>query len=265
MTGIQRYEPIAVGGESTVVAEFDAAIRKEISYQSEAQLEIAFLELLQDQAYEHVRIGSEEDLVLNLRKKLELLNRIQFTDSEWGRFFKESISGEKDGIIEKTRRIQEDHIRVLQRDSGEFKNVYLIDKQNVHNNTLQVINQYEIEGNHQNRYDVTILVNGLPLVHVELKRRGVDIREAFNQINRYQRDSFWAGTGLYEYIQLFVISNGTYTKYYSNTVRNQHIKDASSSKQANKTSNSSPRFQRPPPQHAAASPGCSSCTLTCCS
>ena len=238
MTGTQRYEPIAVGGESTVVAEFDAAIRKEIAYQSEAQLEIAFLELLQGQAYEHVRIGSEDDLVLNLRKKIELLNRIQFTDSEWGRFFKESISGEKDGIIEKTRRIQEDHIRVLQRDSGEFKNVYLIDKQNVHNNTLQVINQYEIEGNHQNRYDVTILVNGLPLVHVELKRRGVDIREAFNQINRYQRDSFWAGTGLYEYIQLFVISNGTYTKYYSNTVRNQHIKDASSSKQANKTSNS---------------------------
>jgi type I restriction enzyme R subunit len=238
MTGIQRYEPIAIGGESTVVAEFDAAIRKEISYQSEAQLEIAFLELLQDQAYEHVRIRSEEDLVVNLRKKIELLNRIQFTDEEWSRFFKESISGEKDGIIEKTKRIQEDHIRVLQRDSGEFKNIYLIDKQNVHNNTLQVINQYEIEGNHQNRYDVTILVNGLPLVHVELKRRGVDIREAFNQINRYQRDSFWAGTGLFEYIQLFVISNGTYTKYYSNTVRNQHIKDASSSRQANKTSNS---------------------------
>ncbi len=238
MTGTQRYEPIAVGGESTVVAEFDAAIRKAISYQSEAQLEIAFLELLQDQAYEHIRIGSENDLVSNLRRQLELINRIQFTDGEWCRFFKESISGEKDGIVEKTRRIQEDHIRVLQRDSGEFKNIYLIDKQNVHNNSLQVINQYEIEGNRQNRYDVTILVNGLPLVHVELKRRGVDIREAFNQINRYQRDSFWAGTGLYEYIQLFVISNGTYTKYYSNTVRNQHIKDASTSKQANKTSNS---------------------------
>lgn len=238
MTGTQRYEPIAVGGESTVVAEFDAAIRKAISYQSEAQLEIAFLELLQEQAYEHIRISSEDDLVSNLRRQLELINRIQFTDAEWGRFFKESISGEKDGIVEKTRRIQEDHIRVLQRDSGEFKNIYLIDKQNVHNNSLQVINQYEIEGNRQNRYDVTILVNGLPLVHVELKRRGVDIREAFNQINRYQRDSFWAGTGLYEYIQLFVISNGTYTKYYSNTVRNQHIKDASASKQANKTSNS---------------------------
>lgn len=238
MTGNQRYEPIALGAESTVVAEFDAAIRKAISYQSEAQLEIAFLELLQEQAYEHIRIGSEDDLISNLRRQLELINRIQFTDAEWGRFFKESISGEKGGIVEKTRRIQEDHIRVLQRDSGEFKNIYLIDKQNVHNNSLQVINQYEIEGNRQNRYDVTILVNGLPLVHVELKRRGVDIREAFNQIKRYQRDSFWAGTGLYEYIQLFVISNGTYTKYYSNTVRNQHIKDASSNKQANKTSNS---------------------------
>ncbi|MCX6403721.1 MAG: type I restriction endonuclease, partial [Actinobacteria bacterium] len=170
MTGTQRYEPIAIGGESTVVAEFDAEIRKAISYQSEAQLEIAFLELLQEQAYAHIRIGSEDDLVSNLRRQLELINRIQFTEPEWDRFFKESISGEKDGIVEKTRRIQEDHIRVLHRDSGEFKNIYLIDKQNVHNNSLQVINQYEIEGNRQNRYDVTILVNGLPLVHVELKR-----------------------------------------------------------------------------------------------
>jgi type I restriction enzyme R subunit len=130
------------------------------------------------------------------------------------------IAGANDGIVEKTARIQEDHVQVLKRDDGTTKNIYLIDKQNIHNNRLQVINQYEAEGAaHANRYDVTVLVNGLPMVHIELKRRGVDIREAFNQIDRYQRDSFWAGSGLFEYVQLFVISNGTLTKYYSNTVR----------------------------------------------
>jgi type I restriction enzyme R subunit len=125
-------------------------------------------------------------------------------------------------------RIQEDHVQLLKRDDGTTKNVALIDKKNIHNNRLQVINQYEVgEGDggarRANRYDVTILVNGIPLVHVELKRRGVDIREAFNQIDRYQRDSFWAGSGLFEYVQLFVISNGTLTKYYSNTTRSQHL------------------------------------------
>ncbi len=114
----------------------------------------------------------------------------------------------------------------------------LIDKTNVHNNRLQVINQYEVEGTYKNRYDVTVLVNGLPMVHIELKRRGVDIREAFNQINRYQRDSFWAGSGLFEYVQLFVISNGTLTKYYSNTTRRQHIDEAGGAKKVRKTSNS---------------------------
>jgi type I restriction enzyme R subunit len=166
------------------------------------------------------------------------LNKIAFSDLEWERFFRESISSESDGILEKTKRIQEDYIRVLKRDNGESKNIYLIDKRNVHNNSLQVTNQYEAEGNHANRYDVTVLVNGLPLVHIELKRRGVDIREAFNQINRYQRDSFWAGSGLFQFVQLFVISNGTFTKYYSNTVRNQHVKDASGSRQTKRTSNS---------------------------
>lgn len=125
--------------------------------------------------------------------------------------------------MEKTRKIQEDNIQVLTRDDGSSKNITLIDKKNIHNNRLQVINQYVIGtengAKHDNRYDVTVLVNGLPLVHIELKRRGVAIREAFNQINRYQRDSFWAGCGLYEYIQIFVISNGTNTKYYSNSTR----------------------------------------------
>lgn len=158
---------------------------------------------------------------------MEELNDYQFSDSEWEQFFSNCIAGKNDGIVEKTRRIQEDYIQVLHRDNGATKNINLIDKKNIHNNKLQVINQYENnDGKYDNRYDVTILVNGLPLVHIELKRRGVPIREAFNQIDRYQRDSFWAASGLYEYVQIFVISNGTNTKYYSNSTRFNHIKDA---------------------------------------
>jgi type I restriction enzyme R subunit len=218
-----RFEPIAVSSESTVVGEFEFEERKATSYQSEAQLEQAFIDLLSSQAYDYVSFSSENELILNLRRSLELLNNITFSDVEWENFYKSSIAGERDGILEKTKRIQEDHVQVLKRDNGESKNIYLIDKQNIHNNKLQVMNQYEVTGKYENRYDVTILVNGLPLVHVELKRRGVDIREAFNQINRYQKESFWAGSGLFLYVQLFVISNGTYTKYYSNTVRKQHL------------------------------------------
>lgn len=170
---------------------------------------------------------------------MEELNDYQFSDSEWEQFFSNCIAGKNDGIVEKTRRIQEDYIQVLHRDNGATKNINLIDKKNIHNNKLQVINQYENnDGKYDNRYDVTILVNGLPLVHIELKRRGVPIREAFNQIDRYQRDSFWAASGLYEYVQIFVISNGTNTKYYSNSTRFNHIKDAARGAKKGKTSNS---------------------------
>ncbi len=236
----QRYEPIALNPESTVVAEFFPDTSTETRYQSEAELEKAFLDLLRSQAYEYVRVTSTAALEDNLRAQLEALNNLEFSDAEWKRFFTERIAGRNDGIVERTARIQEDHIQVLKRDDGTVKNVYLVDKQHVHNNRLQVINQYEVDGARSNRYDVTILVNGLPLVHVELKRRGVDIREAFNQINRYQRDSFWADSGLFEYVQLFVISNGTLTKYYSNTTRDQHIGERTMGKRAakRKTSNS---------------------------
>lgn len=234
-----HYEPIALSNESTVVAEFvpELAVR-EAAYQSEAALERDFIEQLQRQAYEYLPITSEAELVANLRRQLEALNKIEFSDGEWQRFFTEKIASANDGIIEKTARIQEDHIQVLKRDDGNTKNIYLIDKQHIHNNRLQVINQYEIEGARANRYDVTVLVNGLPMVHIELKRRGVDIREAFNQINRYQRDSFWAGSGLFEYVQLFVISNGTLTKYYSNTVRDGHLAEQKAKRSRSKTSNS---------------------------
>lgn len=233
-----NIEPIAITSENTVVAELDPKASKAKAYESESELEAAFIALLQDQAYEYLSINDETSLIANLKVQIEKLNKLEFTDTEWERFFTESISSEKDGIIEKTRRFQEDHIRVLKRDNGESKNIYLIDKQYIHNNSVQVLNQYEVEGARKNRYDVTVLVNGLPLVHIELKRRGVDIREAFNQINRYQHDSFWAGCGLFQYVQIFVISNGTYTKYYSNTVRDQHIKEASGNVRIKKTSNS---------------------------
>lgn len=219
-----RIEPISVGTESTVVAEYAAPPSSEEGHESEAALERRFIELLSSQAYEYLPLRSEEALIENLRRQLETLNSLIFSDAEWQRFFSEVISSKKDGIIEKTRRLQRDHIQLLHRDDGTTRNVYLLDKQRIHNNRLQVINQYEPgSGARPTRFDVTILVNGLPMVHVELKRRGVDIREAFNQINRYQRDSFWADSGLFEYVQLFVISNGTLTKYYSNTTRKRHV------------------------------------------
>jgi type I restriction enzyme, R subunit len=235
-----RYEPISVGDKSTVVAEFVPEGSRETAYQSEAALEVAFMELLQSQAYEYLRIPSELALVSNLRAQLEALNGIEFSDDEWARFFAEKIAGANEGIVEKTARIQEDHVQVLARDDETFRNVLLIDKRNIHNNRLQVVNQYEVDadaGARATRYDVTILVNGLPLVHVELKRRGVVIREAFNQINRYQRDSFWSGSGLFEYVQLFVISNGTHTKYYSNTTRDSHVAEQTGGRSRRKTSN----------------------------
>lgn len=235
---IHKFEAIAISSESTVVAEYKAESRRDIAYQSEAQLEKAFIGLLKGQAYEFLPITQEEDLIANLRIQIGLLNRIEFSDTEWENFFKESIASSSDTITEKTARIQEDYIRVLKRDSGESKNVYLIDKANIHNNRLQVINQYETEGNFSNRYDVTVLVNGLPMVHIELKRRGVELREAFNQIRRYNRDSFWAGSGLYEYVQLFVISNGTMTKYYSNTVRDSRVKESQGAGRGRQSTNS---------------------------
>ncbi len=235
------YNIIAESQEYTVVAEYDRTATPAESYQSEAELEKEFIRLLQEQGYEYLPIHTEADLISNLRTQLEKLNSYRFTDSEWERFFGECIANRNDDIAAKTQKIQDDYIQVLKRDSGESRNIRLLDKDNIHNNFVQVINQYVEEGgNYDTRYDVSILVNGLPLVHVELKRRGVQLKEAFNQINRYQRDSFWAGCGLYEYVQIFVISNGTNTKYYSNTTRASHIKEQETGgrNRSKKTSNS---------------------------
>ena len=215
---------ISENDNSTVLAEYTGLNRVATSFQSEDALEKELINTLIEQGYERLTINSEDELILNLRKQLEKLNNYHFTDGEWDYFFTKVIANKNDYIIEKTRLIQEDYKQELTLDSGEKRNIYLIDKNNIHNNSVQVLNQYvNNDGNYDNRYDVTILVNGLPLVHVELKKRGIDLREAFNQIERYQRDSFWAGSGLYNFVQIFVISNGTLTKYYSNTTREFHI------------------------------------------
>ena len=223
---IDQYKLVAQSKNSTVVARYVPAKSKAGNYQSEADLEKAFIKLLEDQAYEYLPINNEEDLIDNLRRQLSKLNGYEFTDSEWQQFLTSDLINPNEDIKDKTAKIQGDgHFRLLQRDNGQPENIKLIDKTNIHNNSLQVINQYEARGTRTNRYDVTILINGLPLVHIELKRRGVAIKEAFNQINRYRRESFWSGGGLFEYVQLFVISNGTHTKYYSNTTRDQHIRN----------------------------------------
>lgn len=237
------FNIVAETNENTVVTEYVPVKARSDNYQSEAALEQEFIRLLCEQGYDYLPIHTEADLIANLRAKLEELNDYTFTDTEWERFFADCIANKNDGIVEKTRKIQEDYVQVLKRDDAMTKNITLIDKKNIHNNRLQVINQYvlgkEDGAKYDNRYDVTVLVNGLPLVHIELKRRGVAIREAFNQINRYQLDSFWAGSGLFEYVQIFVISNGTNTKYYSNSTRFNAIKDAASGKsKKGKTSNS---------------------------
>lgn len=234
-----NYNIIASTDMATVVAEYVPEPNCAGEYQSEAALEMEFIQRLISQGYERLTVPDEAAIVANLRASLEDLNAYEFSEGEWKTFLSQNIADVNEGIVEKTRKIQENHVQVLTRDDGSSKNILLIDKKNVHNNRLQVLNQYtEPGGARETRYDVTILVNGLPLVHVELKRRGIAIREAFNQIKRYQRDSFWASSGLYEYVQIFVISNGTHTKYYSNTTRDQLLKDAADARRSRKTSNS---------------------------
>ena len=236
---MSQYNIILSTAEATVVSEYEPQQTRSDAYQSEAALEAAFIKQLTEQGYTYLQIHSSDELVKNLRQQLERLNDYKFSEDEWKRFFSQCLANSNDGIVEKTRLIQEDHVQVLKRDDGSSKNITLIDKKNIHNNSVQVINQYvENGGNFDNRYDVSILVNGFPLVHIELKRRGVALKEAFNQIERYQRDSFWAASGLYEYVQLFVISNGTRTKYYSNTTRISAIKERDGKKKVQKTSSS---------------------------
>lgn len=239
---MQSYNVILSTDEATVVAEYCPEKQNRIQYQSETELEDAMIKQLQAQGYEYLELHTPQEMVENLRICMQELNGYIFTDSEWDRFFKTVIANRGDGIKEKTEKIQKNHIQAFKTDDGTTMNIKLIEKQNIHKNKLQVIHQYATTGNFDNRYDVSILVNGLPLVHIELKRRGVPIKEAFNQIDRYQRDSFWADAGLYEYIQIFVISNGTFTKYYSNSTRFNVVEEHNGKRKAKKTGSSSFEF-----------------------
>lgn len=189
-------------------------------YQSEAALEHELIKDLQGQGYEYLpNLVTLEALLANVRKQLQTLNNVAFTDAEWKRFLDEYLDKPSDNIVDKTRKVQDDYIYDFVFDDGHIKNIYLVDKQNITRNKVQVINQFEQTGTHANRYDVTILVNGLPMVHVELKKRGVAIREAFNQVHRYSKESFNSESSLYKYLQIFVISNGTDTRYFANTTK----------------------------------------------
>ncbi|EOB4992483.1 type I restriction endonuclease subunit R [Campylobacter upsaliensis] len=231
---------LAQNTTSTIAVEWTPSKRQNSSYQSEAQLEKELIATLQAQGYEYAKITDEKSLESNLRTKLEELNSTTLSDTEWRRFFSQVLSRANASIVEKSVLIQEDYIQPLERDNGSIINFKLIDKADIHKNSLQVINQYEATTpTRSHRYDVTILVNGLPLVHIELKRRGVSLKEAFNQINRYGRESFFSGSGLFEFVQIFVISNGTQSKYYSNTTRDFHIK----TKQGIKTTKTSNTFE----------------------
>lgn len=213
-----QYDLISENDESTVVAQFEKNYVSDGSYISEKRLEDEFIYQLEQQQYEYVKITSENELVQNLRVQIEKLNKVAFNDGEWKRFFSTHIANTNSGIVEKTRIIQEDPRFTFTFDDGKMANIALLDKTHIHENILQVMRQYTpIGGTNPNRYDVTILVNGLPMVHIELKKPGVDIREAFNQIKRYNRDSFWADNGLFEYVQIYVISNGTFTKLLPET------------------------------------------------
>lgn len=239
---MQNYNVVMATDEATVVAEYSPEKQNRKQYQSEAELEDAMIKQLQAQGYEYLELHTPQEMVDNLRICMQELNGYIFTDSEWDRFLKTVIANKGDGIKEKTEKIQKDYIQAFKTDDGTTMNIKLIEKQNIHKNKLQVIHQYATTGNFDNRYDVSILVNGLPLVHIELKRRGVPIKEAFNQIDRYQRDSFWADAGLYEYIQIFVISNGTFTKYYSNSTRFNVVEEHNGKRKAKKTGSSSFEF-----------------------
>ena len=216
-----QYKTIAESNHFIVLDQYNKLVEEpNAGYQTEGSLEREFIRDLQAQGYEYLQgLNSHDALVKNLRVQLQRLNNVVFSDAEWRRFLEEYLDKSSDSLIEKTRKVHDDYIYDFVFDNGRIQNIYLLDKKNLANNTLQVINQFEQTGSYDNRYDVTILVNGLPLVHIELKKRGVAIREAFNQIHRYSKESFNKENSLFKYIQIFVISNGTDTRYFANTTK----------------------------------------------
>ena len=216
-----QYKTIAESNNFIVLDQYNKFVEEpNAGYQTEGSLEREFIRDLRAQGYEYLQeLNGHDALVKNLRAQLQRLNNVVFSDAEWRRFLEEYLDKPSDSLIEKTRKIHDDYIYDFVFDDGRIQNIYLLDKKNLANNALQVINQFEQTGSYDNRYDVTILVNGLPLVHIELKKRGVAIREAFNQIHRYSKESFNKENSLFKYIQIFVISNGTDTRYFANTTK----------------------------------------------
>lgn len=214
------YKTIAESNNFIVLDKYNKEWQVNECYQSEADLERELVEDLQNQGYEYVPgLNSPEKMLANVRKQLKALNNVSFLDGEWQRFVEQYLDNPSDNIVDKTRKVHDDYIFDFVFDDGHIENIYLVDKQNIARNKVQVIKQFEQAGSSANRYDVTILVNGLPLVQVELKKRGVAIREAFNQVHRYSKESFNAENSLFKYLQLFVISNGTDTRYFANTTK----------------------------------------------
>ncbi|MBL4759361.1 MAG: type I restriction endonuclease subunit R [Mariprofundaceae bacterium] len=214
------YKTIAESNHFIVLDKYSKDWQVSEGYQTEADLERELIQDLQNQGYEYLRdLTTPEALLKNVRKQLQALNNVQFADDEWSRFVLEYLDKPSDNLTDKTRKIHDDYIHDFVFDDGHIQNIYLLDKKNVAHNKVQVIKQLEQKGTHANRYDVTILVNGLPLVQIELKKRGVAIREAFNQIHRYSKESFNADNSLYKFLQLFVISNGTDSRYFANTTQ----------------------------------------------
>ena len=216
-SAIYERSTIAEMTNGIILANYEEIDQVQEAYQSEKELEDGMIRDLESQGYERFYGKTSEELYKNLKIQIERLNKVAFTDKEWERFLVEYLDCPNDGMIEKTRKIQENYIYDFIFDDGHLKNIKIIDKKNIHNNILQVCNQIKQKGKHKNRYDVTILVNGLPLVHIELKKRGVSLHEAFSQIDRYGKESFNAENSLYKFVQIFVISNGTYTRYFANT------------------------------------------------
>ena len=214
------FKTIAESNSFIVLEKYTKEWQVAESYQSEGDLEREFIQDLQNQGYEYLPgLNTPEALLVNVRVQLQALNSVQFTNGEWSRFVETWLDKPSDGIVEKTRKIHDDYIHDFVFDDGRIQNIYLLDKKNIARNKVQVIKQFEQTGSHANRYDVTILVNGLPLVQVELKKRGVAIREAFNQVHRYSKESFNSEQSLFKYLQLFVISNGTDSRYFANTTQ----------------------------------------------
>lgn len=217
-----QYTPIAETKNFIVLDKYikENELREPLpGYQTEANLEQEFIQDLINQGYEHSKVKTPETMLANVRVQLQDLNKMQFSDGEWLRFAEEYLDKPSDNSIDKTRKIHDDYIYDFVFDDGHIQNIYLVDKKSLNRNKLQVISQFEQTGTHANRYDVTILVNGLPLVQIELKKRGVAIREAFNQVHRYTKESFNTKNSLFKYLQLFVISNGTDSRYFANSTK----------------------------------------------